>query len=136
MSIFFSLTGQTLGMTVLVFIIGALGYMALELLWRRRTHWTMGLAGGICAAALFRLYSAAELPLWAAYIAGAAIITAVEFAFGYVCNIRLKMGVWDYSAVRFNLMGQICLPFSLIWGALGVAVWAAVRYGLGGAGGV
>ena len=25
------------------------------------------------------------------------------------------MNVWNYSALPLNIMGQICLPFSLLW---------------------
>lgn len=27
----------------------------------------------------------------------------------------MHLGVWDYSAAPFNLLGQICLPFTLLW---------------------
>ena len=37
-------------------------------------------------------------------------------------NIILKEHVWDYSGVPLNFLGQVCVPFSLIWFALsGVA---------------
>ena len=65
------------------------------------------------------------MPAWAAYLCGAAIVSAVELAFGLVFNVRLGMNVWDYSTVPFNFMGQICLRFSLIWGFAGILVrWA------------
>ena len=44
-----------------------------------------------------------------------AVITAVEFVTGCIVNLRLGMGVWDYSFLPFNLMGQICPQFTLIW---------------------
>ena len=47
-------------------------------------------------------------------------VTAIEFIFGVVFNIWLKMGVWDYSNVPFNIMGQICPMFSILW--VGVAI--------------
>lgn len=27
----------------------------------------------------------------------------------------LGLGIWDYSNMPFNILGQICLPFSLLW---------------------
>ena len=30
-------------------------------------------------------------------------------------NRVMHLGVWDYSAALFNLLGQICLPFTLLW---------------------
>ena len=112
-------------MAALIFLVGGMGYMGLELLWRKRTHWSMGLAGGCCAVLMYLLFDAVAMPAWAAYLCGAAIVSAVELAFGLVFNVRLGMNVWDYSTVPFNFMWQICLRFSLIWGFAGILVrWA------------
>ena len=46
---------------------------------------------------------------------GACIVTFMEFISGYIINIKLGWQVWDYSNLPFNIMGQICLPFSIIW---------------------
>lgn len=46
---------------------------------------------------------------------GAVIITAVEFIFGIIFNILLDMNVWNYENVPFNILGQICLPYSILW---------------------
>ena len=46
---------------------------------------------------------------------GAVIITAVEFVFGVIFNMSLNMNVWDYNGVPFNILGQICLPYSILW---------------------
>ena len=46
---------------------------------------------------------------------GAIIITAVEFIFGLIFNLTLNMNVWNYENVPFNLLGQICLPYSILW---------------------
>lgn len=43
------------------------------------------------------------------------IITVIELIFGVVFNLILKEHIWDYSNVPLNFMGQICVPFSLIW---------------------
>ena len=48
-------------------------------------------------------------------VIGAAAVTVVELAFGLVLNVWLGLGVWDYSNMPLNFMGQICLPFSLLW---------------------
>lgn len=101
--------------------------MALEIAFRGRTHYSMGLAGGICAAALFVLYSAFDMPPVWAYVTGAALITAVELVFGLIFNVKLGLRVWDYSTVPLNFRGQICLRFSLVWGLLGLVIWAVAR---------
>lgn len=45
---------------------------------------------------------------------GTVFITGVEFIFGCIFNISLGMNVWNYDNMLFNLLGQICLPFSLL----------------------
>ena len=105
----------------LLFILGAVGYAAIEIIWRGRTHWSMMIAGGLC----FILFSmVAEMLNGKSLLVKAAVcavgVTAIEFIFGVVFNIWLKMGVWDYSNVPFNIMGQICPMFSLLW--VGVAI--------------
>lgn len=103
------------------FVIGGVGYAAIELLWRGRTHPTMIAAGGICFV-LFswvaERFETRPLILKAALCAVA--VTAVELVFGVVFNIMLGMQVWDYSNVPFNLLGQICPRFSALWALLGL----------------
>ena len=57
-------------------------------------------------------------PLWLQALACAGLVTAVEFAAGLVLNVWLGLGVWDYSHLPFNLMGQICLQFFFVWWGL------------------
>ena len=52
---------------------------------------------------------------------GSAIVTALEFATGCIVNLWLGWDVWDYSNLPFNILGQICLPFSLLWVVVSVA---------------
>ena len=93
-------------------------YVLLELLFRGRSHVSMFFAGGLSATCIFvccqygRLQRACTL---VKCIFGSAVITAVEFVTGAVVNLWLKLSVWDYSDLPFNVLGQICLPFSLIW---------------------
>ena len=51
---------------------------------------------------------------------GTAIITSLEFLFGYILNIQLQLNIWDYSHLPFNYKGQICLSFSCLWFILGL----------------
>ena len=64
-----------------------------------------------------------SLPLWAKCFAGMLIITTVELIFGIAFNLILREHVWDYSNVPLNFMGQICVPFSLLWFMLSGAVF-------------
>ena len=46
---------------------------------------------------------------------GLASVLIVEFISGCILNLWLGLGIWDYSNLPFNLLGQICLPFALLW---------------------
>jgi uncharacterized membrane protein len=102
-----------------VFSIGAAGYMLLELLWRQRTHWTMGLAGGTCLSILYNLYNRyRSVHFLHKCVTGSLLITVVELFCGLWVNRMQRWNVWDYSALPFNLFGQICLQYSLYWAVL------------------
>lgn len=55
------------------------------------------------------------VPLWLQALACAALVTAVELAAGLILNIWLGLGVWDYSDLPGNFMGQICPQFFGVW---------------------
>ena len=97
-----------------VFVLGGGIYGVLEILWRGWTHWTMLLCGGVCFAIMYRI-SASALSGVKKCVMSAAVITTVEFVTGCVVNLKLGLGVWDYSGQGLNLMGQICPQFALLW---------------------
>lgn len=100
-----------------LFIIGGTVYYGIELLWRNRSHWTMAVVGGICfiLCGLINEVLDYDYPLLLQGIIGSLFITGVELFSGIVLNIWLDLGIWDYSGLPFNFLGQICLPFSLLW---------------------
>lgn len=104
-------------------LIGGFGYCLLEIIWRGRTHYSMFFAGAIVMSSFLYINDNFSLPLWAKCFAGMLIITTVELAFGIAFNLILREHVWDYSNVPLNLMGQICVPFSLLWFMLSGAVF-------------
>ena len=106
---------------IAVFTVGSLAYSAIEILWRGYTHWTMMITGGICFVVLFRVFcKIARCQLWKKCMAGAGIITSIEFLAGCIVNLGLRMDVWDYSYLPFNLLGQICPLYSFLWGLLSI----------------
>ena len=108
-----------------IFAVGAIGYGAIELLWRGRTHWTMLLTGGACLNGLTAIQRRMRRkPLCVRALTGASMITAVEYAVGWLVNRRMKMNVWDYSHLRGNVQGQICPQFFAAWYALCLPVFA------------
>ena len=98
----------------LIFVLGGMGYGLLEIIWRGHTHWTMLICGGICFLLMY-LISAADMNFLRKGILSAAAITTAEFFTGCLVNLRMHWHVWDYSSVRFNVLGQICPLFTLIW---------------------
>ncbi len=99
-----------------VFGTGALSYTGIEILWRGFSHWTMALTGGFCLVCLYRIQRKyPEKPFLLRCAAGALVITAAEFSVGCIVNRILHWGVWDYSKRPFNLLGQVCPLFSLLW---------------------
>ena len=113
--------------------IGSIIYMSLEILWRDYTHWTMGVLGGVCfiCLGLINEILSWETPLVLQMFIGSIIITVLEFITGCIVNLWLGWNVWDYSNLPLNLLGQICLPFSILWyfvSAIGIVVDDYIRY--------
>ena len=101
----------------LLMVSGGSVYGCLEIIWRGHTHISMIFAGGICLLlidAVCRKHMKMR-PTWQKCAIGSFIITIIEFATGIIVNRILKLNVWDYSSMPLNLLGQICLPYSLLW---------------------
>lgn len=97
-----------------LFGLGGSAYVGLEFLWRGRSDVSMFVAGGSCFLLLGTLDKRlSRLPLPARAVVGAAAVTAVELCVGLLVN--RDYSVWDYRHVWGNFLGQICLPFSLLW---------------------
>ena len=107
-----------------IFILGGIGYIIIELLFRGYTHWTMFIAGGAAFLMLHRLnIGYPHMPLWKKCILGSFAITSIELLVGCIANLWLHWNVWDYSDNRFNMWGQICLSFSILWGLLCIPIY-------------
>ena len=103
---------KNIGVRMLVFLTGCFVYSLLEIASRGFTHWTMTLTG---------------TPLWQKCLIGSVIITSVEFTVGVIVNIILRWNVWDYSDMPFNVLGQICLPFTVLWFFLCIPAYYVCR---------
>lgn len=102
---------------VVLFFIGGAAYFAVEVVFRGHSHPSMFVLGGLCfvLCGLLNEWYAWDTPLWKQQLICAGMITALEFVFGVVLNLYLRLDVWDYSDVPFNLLGQVCLPFTILW---------------------
>lgn len=107
---------------VILLLIGGLIYYGIEVAWRGYSHWTMALVGGICFVVIGGIneFFPWTMPLALQGVIGACFITAMELVSGLILNVWLGLGIWDYSAIPLNFMGQICLPFGLLWILLSV----------------
>lgn len=110
-----------------VFVGGGAVYALLEIIFRGYTHWSMLIVGGAAVLSLY-LLSAMHEPAWRKWIMGAVSILAIEFVAGIILNIQLDWRVWDYSAYKLNLYGQICLPFAMCWLALSIPATAICSF--------
>ncbi len=99
---------------IFVFLIGGLGYGAIEILSRGYTHWSMVLTGGVCVVGLCEIAQRVTF-VPAAAVLGAVMITAAEFIVGVGVNLLGGLAVWNYSHEWGNVLGQICPKFTLYW---------------------
>lgn len=92
-------------------------YILIEIISRGHSHISMFLAGGICFVLIGLINELLpwNLALTSQMLISAVIVTVVELMVGLVVNVWLKAGVWDYSRLPYNFMGQVCLLFSNFW---------------------
>lgn len=100
-----------------LFAIGGLLYILIELLWRGRTHWTMFIVGGLCFVLVGLVNEIFEwdMSLIKQMFISAIWITIVEFDAGIILNGGYNLNIWDYSHMPFNIWGQVCLPYTILW---------------------
>ena len=110
-------------LSMLLWFWGGTIYFLLEVAWKTATgkpemiSWTMLVLAILLTMAVERCGEQLPwaVPLWLQALACAALVTAVELAAGLILNIWLGLGVWDYSDLPGNFMGQICPQFAAIW---------------------
>ena len=98
-------------------ITGGALYIAIELLWRGYSHWSMFLVGGTCfiCLGLINEFIPWSMPLWQQVTIGVVIVTALELLAGCIVNLWLGWNVWDYSNIPGNILGQICPQYIALW---------------------
>lgn len=102
---------------ILWFVMG-ICYALIEILFRGFTFLQMIWIGGLCGVlvGLLNEFSAFKTSrIWQQSLIGTGITLVIEFVSGYICNIRLREHLWDYSRVPLNFMGQICLRTAIAW---------------------
>lgn len=102
----------------LIFLIGGFLYFIVELLYRGHSHYTMIILGGICFIIIGLLNENIfewEMSIIGQMFISSVIISVLELIFGYILNIKLNLQIWTYSDQPYNLYGQICLLYTVIW---------------------
>lgn len=118
-------------------------YFFIEVAWKTfrgrpdTISWTMFALAIILAVPLERFGAEMEweTPFWCQVTVCALGVTAMEFVAGLILNRWLGLGVWDYSHMAGNLLGQICPQFFLIWvvlSAVGIIMLDWMRYAVEG----
>lgn len=102
---------------VFLFWFGGSFYVTIEVIYRQYSHISMLILAGlvfIIVDLLNEVWSWELQLIWQVLI-GTAIATIGEFITGCIVNLWLGLNVWDYSNLPFNLYGQICPQFVLLW---------------------
>lgn len=106
-----------------IFLTGGLVYYFLEIFTRGYSHFSMIICGGLCMVACGALNQIfPKMPIALQMVLSGIIITGIEFTTGIIVNVILKIGVWDYSYMPFNFMGQICLLYTILWIAISLLI--------------
>ena len=107
-----------------LFYLGGMSYVLLELIWRGWSHGSMFVVGGVCFLLIGSIDQVfPEMPLLMQGVLGACLVTAMELVSGLFLNRFLGLGVWDYSSLPYNFLGQVCMAYFFLWI---VVSWVAV----------
>lgn len=102
---------------LVLFITNGSIYVNLEIFFRGYSHISMFILAGVCGIVIGGLnnWYTWDMPVIKQMLISGFIITCFEYTTGYIVNIKLGLNVWDYSNLPFNINGQICLYFSILW---------------------
>lgn len=130
-------------LSMLLWTWGGAVYFMIEVVYKTATghadqiSWTMLVLAVVLCVPVER--AGAELPwdcpLWLQALSCATLVTFTELVAGLIINVWLGMGVWDYSGLPGNVLGQICPQFALLWWALCFAfipIFDWMRYAVSG----
>lgn len=78
-------------------------------------------AGAVVLALLWPVLKDKPRPV--AFACAALVGAGVEYLWSWTQELLFGVTFWDYHHFRFHLDGRINLPFTLFWGALGLAFW-------------
>ena len=109
--------------TVLFIAFSAL-YVWIEIMFRNRSDRSMLALGGVLGIALGLLNNIIPWSMGLVQqglIGGFLIVTPMEYFVGKFL-VNQDLSIWNYNNMPWNIDGQICLPFTLIWCIISVIV--------------
>lgn len=100
--------------------LGGTLYYSFEMIFRGFSHWSMFMLGGFCLVFCIQqsIWTGWDSPLWLQVLWCSVFVTTGEFITGILVNKVMHWHVWDYSDQPFQLMGQICIPFAVLFSGL------------------
>lgn len=100
--------------------LGGVIYYSLEMIFRGFSHWSMFFLGGFCLVFFAQqgIWTGWRAPLWKQVGWSVLFVTSCEFITGIFVNKIMGWNVWDYTDQPFQILGQICLPFTIIFSGL------------------
>lgn len=106
-------------------------YFVIEGIWRipkgGDANISMLFVGGLCGlliGSINQIPKFYNMSVFKQSLIGTGIVLVIEYTAGYILNIKMGLDIWDYSNMFFNINGQICLEFGLLWLLLmPAAIW-------------
>lgn len=95
-------------------------YYGIEMIFRGFSHWSMFCVGGLVFS--FCVYQGVKMKwkegLWIQVLRALVVTVSLEFMTGIIFNKWMHKEIWDYSDQPLQLMGQICVPFMILFSGL------------------
>ena len=115
MSVSKSIVLKRIAKAYYLFMIGGSTYLFMEVTFRGYSYISMFVVGGLCFILIGVINELTTLSITTQMLLSAGIVTMLEYTSGCILNLGLGLNVWDYSNIPYNLNGQICLLFSILW---------------------
>lgn len=108
---------QLISKYIFLFEVGGFLYIAIEFLWRGYSHWSMFVLGGICFlfCGIQNEFTPKSYPLVCQALISDVFVVSCELVTGCIVNLKLGWNVWDYSDLPFNILGQSCPQYFLLF---------------------
>lgn len=100
------------------FCFGAV-WLVFEGIWRMGwTHIAMAGVGAVVGISVGAINQSPKFYhmriVWQSII-GVIVTLVIELVSGIFLNMVLGLGIWDYSHMPLNILGQICLSYAILW---------------------